>query len=58
MDIRTRPVELCHAFNAHDLDRIMEHFAEECVLEMPRGPEPWDALHRQGRGADRLRGAP
>jgi ketosteroid isomerase-like protein len=29
------------AFNAHDLDRIMSFFAEDCVLEMPRGPEPW-----------------
>jgi ketosteroid isomerase-like protein len=29
------------AFNAHDLDRIMSYFAEDCVLEMPRGSEPW-----------------
>jgi tRNA-Thr(GGU) m(6)t(6)A37 methyltransferase TsaA len=29
------------AFNAHDLDAIMEFFAEDCLLEMPRGPEPW-----------------
>jgi ketosteroid isomerase-like protein len=32
---------LCDAFNAHDLDRIMEFFAEDCVLEMPRGSSPW-----------------
>jgi ketosteroid isomerase-like protein len=25
------------AFNAHDLDRIMEFFAEDCLLDMPRG---------------------
>jgi ketosteroid isomerase-like protein len=31
------------AFNAHDLDRIMSFFADECVLEMPRGPDPWGA---------------
>jgi ketosteroid isomerase-like protein len=31
------------AFNAHDLDRIMSFFAENCVLEMPRGPDPWGA---------------
>jgi ketosteroid isomerase-like protein len=31
------------AFNAHDLDRIMSFFAEDCVLEMPRGPDPWGA---------------
>jgi hypothetical protein len=30
---------LAAAFNAHDLDRIMDHFAEDCVLEMPRGRE-------------------
>jgi len=29
------------AFNRHDLDDIMSYFAEDCVLEMPRGPEPW-----------------
>ena len=28
------------AFNAHDLDAIMSFFAEDCVLEMPRGPAP------------------
>ena len=35
--------ELCDAFNAHDLDRIMALFADDCVLEMPRGNEPWGA---------------
>jgi ketosteroid isomerase-like protein len=29
------------AFNDHDLDRIMSFFSEDCVLEMPRGPDPW-----------------
>lgn len=29
------------AFNAHDLDRFMNYIAEDCVLEMPRGPDPW-----------------
>ena len=29
------------AFNAHDLDRITSFFAEDCILEMPRGPAPW-----------------
>jgi ketosteroid isomerase-like protein len=29
------------AFNEHDLDRIMSHFVDDCVLEMPRGPDPW-----------------
>jgi ketosteroid isomerase-like protein len=29
------------AFNAHDLDRIMSYFSDDCVLEMPRGPDPW-----------------
>jgi len=36
-------VPLADGFNAHDLDRIMSHFAEDAVLEMPRGPEPWGA---------------
>lgn len=29
------------AFNRHDLDAIMGFFAEDCVLETPRGPDPW-----------------
>ena len=29
------------AFNRHDLDAIMEHFADDAVLETPRGFEPW-----------------
>ena len=29
------------AFNRHDLDAIMAPFAEECVFESPRGPDPW-----------------
>jgi ketosteroid isomerase-like protein len=41
MDIRSKLTELCDAFNAHDLDRIMALFDDECVLEMPRGSNPW-----------------
>jgi ketosteroid isomerase-like protein len=33
--------QVLEAFNRHDLDAIMSHFAEDCVLETPRGPEPW-----------------
>jgi ketosteroid isomerase-like protein len=29
------------AFNAHDLDAIMDFFVEDCELDMPRGKEPW-----------------
>jgi ketosteroid isomerase-like protein len=32
---------LAAAFNAHNLDLIMSFFVEDCVLEMPRGPDPW-----------------
>ncbi len=32
---------LVDAFNAHDIDRIMGFFAEDCALQMPRGPEPF-----------------
>ena len=41
MDIRSTLTELCDAFNAHDLDRIMAFFSDDCVLEMPRGSKPW-----------------
>lgn len=37
--------QLLDAFNRHDLDEIMSYFAEDCTLDMPRGPE------RQGAGA-------
>jgi ketosteroid isomerase-like protein len=43
MDIRSTLTELCDAFNAHDLDRIMACFSDDCVLEMPRGAKPWGA---------------
>jgi len=32
---------LVEAFNAHDLDRVMSHFADDCSLDMPRGNSPW-----------------
>ena len=41
MDNRSTLLLLCEAFNAHDLDRIMAFFADDCVLEMPRGGMPW-----------------
>ena len=33
--------EVLRAFNQHDLDSIMSHFAEDCVFESPRGPDLW-----------------
>jgi ketosteroid isomerase-like protein len=41
MEIRATLMKLCEAFNAHDLDSIMAFFADDCVLEMPRGNKPW-----------------
>jgi ketosteroid isomerase-like protein len=39
------PVEIAkailEAFNAHDLERVMSYFADECTLDMPRGKDPW-----------------
>jgi ketosteroid isomerase-like protein len=40
--------QLCEAFNAHDLDGVMSHFADDCVLEMPRGDRPWGSRY-EGR---------
>ncbi len=38
----TEPMErLLAAFNAHDLDAIMQLFVDDCVLETPRGEHPW-----------------
>ena len=33
--------QVLDAFNAHDLDAIMSHFAEDCVFESPRGADRW-----------------
>ena len=52
MDIRSTLTSLCDAFNAHDLDRIMAFFSDDCVLEMPRGDKPWGARF-EGRQAVR-----
>jgi steroid delta-isomerase-like uncharacterized protein len=52
--IRELLEELCDAFNAHDLDRIMAVFADDCVLEMPRGNRPWGARFQ---GKDEVRAA-
>ena len=29
------------AFDEHDLDGILTHFAYDAVFEAPRGPDPW-----------------
>lgn len=49
MDIRSTLAGLCEAFNAHDLDRVMAFFADDCVLEMPRGNKPWGSRF-EGKG--------
>ena len=65
----TRPVTvetlkaILAAFNRHDLDAIMELFADDCVLLTPRGPEPhgqrFDGKHEVRRGlAARFEGLP
>jgi ketosteroid isomerase-like protein len=33
--------QVLDAFNRHDLDTIMSKFADDCVLETPRGAERW-----------------
>jgi ketosteroid isomerase-like protein len=33
--------EVLDGFNNHDLDAIMEHFADDCVFDAPRGTERW-----------------
>ena len=46
--------QLLEAFNRHDLDTIMSYFAEDCLFDMPRGPDPWGAtLAGEGAGAQR-----
>ncbi len=33
--------QVLDAFNRHDLDGIMAFFADDAVLETPRGPDKW-----------------
>ncbi len=33
--------QVLEAFNRHDLEAIMSHFADDCVFESPRGADPW-----------------
>lgn len=37
----SRLEQILAAFNAHDLDAIMQFFADDCELLLPRGKEPW-----------------
>jgi ketosteroid isomerase-like protein len=45
--VSTQPVtvetleQVLAAFNRHDVDAVMTYFAEDAVLEMPRGSDPW-----------------
>lgn len=33
--------QFLEAFNRHDLDAILEFFADDCSMGLPRGPYPW-----------------
>ena len=44
--------QILEAFNRHDLDAIMSHFADDCVFESPRGPDAWG---RRFVGKDEVR---
>jgi steroid delta-isomerase-like uncharacterized protein len=33
--------DLLEAFNRHDMEAIMDFFAEDCVMDLPRGSSPW-----------------
>jgi len=41
------------AFNAHDLDAIMQFFADDSSLDMLRGPDPWGQQRFVGKAAVR-----
>jgi ketosteroid isomerase-like protein len=46
--------EIARAFDEHDLDGIMAHFADDAVFEGPRGPEKWGTRFH---GAEEVREA-
>lgn len=43
---------IAHAFDTHDLDGIMAHFADDAVFDSPRGPNPFGTRF-EGRDAVR-----
>ena len=43
---------LLDALNAHGVDVVMSFFVDDCVLEMPCGPNPWG---RRLEGRERVR---
>ena len=45
---------IAHAFDTHDLDGIMAHFADDAIFEGPRGSEKWGTRFR---GAQEIREA-
>ena len=45
--------QLLDAFNAHDIDAVMSFFADDCLLEMPRGPGPRAGAGRRRDGQRR-----
>ena len=44
--------QFLEAFNAHDLDAVMAFFADDCLMETPRGPHSWG---RRYTGKDNVR---
>ena len=46
--------DITAAFDAHDLDRIMGHFVDDCLFEAPRGAE---AHGRRVEGREAVRAA-
>jgi ketosteroid isomerase-like protein len=45
-------VAVTAAFDRHDVDGIMAHFAPDAVFDSPRGPDPWG---RRFEGATSVR---
>jgi ketosteroid isomerase-like protein len=58
MDEGARRVEMLRAiaaaFDRHELDAIMTHFADDAVFETPRGPDAWG---RRAVGREEVRAA-
>lgn len=44
--------ELLDAFNRHDVDAVMSFFSDDCMMDLPRGPDPWG---RRLEGKDAVR---
>lgn len=44
-DLLIRLEGLVAAFNRHDVEGVLTYFADDAVMELPQGPQPWGSRY-------------